>query len=46
MSVDKRERMRQLIDRLNEASRQYYDLNEPTISDDAWDAMYAELRAL
>ena len=46
MSVEKRERMRELIDRLNEASRQYYDLNEPTISDDAWDAMYAELRAL
>ena len=46
MSVEKRERMRELIDRLNETSRQYYDLNEPTISDDAWDAMYAELRAL
>lgn len=40
------ERMRELIDALNEASHRYYDLNEPTISDDAWDAMYAELRAL
>ena len=38
--------MRQLIGRLNEASRQYYELNEPTLSDDEWDAMYAELRAL
>ena len=44
--MDKRERMRQLIGRLNEASRQYYELNEPTLSDDEWDAMYAELRAL
>lgn len=40
------ERMRELIDKLNEASHRYYDLNEPTISDDEWDAMYAELRAL
>ncbi len=40
------ERMRELIDRLSEASHRYYDLNEPTISDDEWDAMYAELRAL
>ena len=40
------QRMRELVDALNEASKRYYDLNEPTISDDAWDAMYAELRAL
>lgn len=38
--------MRELIDKLNEASRRYYDQNESDISDDEWDAMYAELRGL
>lgn len=40
------QRMRALIDKLNEASRRYYDQNESDISDDEWDAMYAELRKL
>lgn len=40
------QRMRGLIDELNEASRRYYDQNESDISDDEWDAMYAELRKL
>lgn len=40
------QRMRELIDKLNEASRRYYDQNESDISDDEWDAMYAELRWL
>ena len=40
------QRMRGLIDMLNEASRRYYDQNESDISDDEWDAMYAELRKL
>ena len=40
------QRMRGLIDKLNEASRRYYDQNESDISDDEWDAMYAELRTL
>ena len=40
------QRMRSLIDKLNEASRRYYDQNESDISDDEWDAMYAELRKL
>ena len=40
------QRMRELIDKLNEASRRYYDQNESDISDDEWDAMYAELRGL
>ena len=44
--MDAKQRMRALIDRLNEASHRYYDLNEPTMSDDEWDAMYAELRVL
>ena len=35
-----------MIDKLNEASRRYYDQNESDISDDEWDAMYAELRKL
>ena len=40
------ERMRELVDRLNEASRIYYDQNDAAMSDDEWDAMYAELRRL
>ena len=40
------QRMRELIDKLNDASYKYYVLNEPDISDDEWDAMYAELRRL
>lgn len=40
------QRMRELIDKLNEASRRYYDQNESDISDDEWDAMYAELCGL
>ena len=44
--MDEQHRMRTLVDKLNEASHRYYDLNEPTISDDEWDAMYAELRSL
>ena len=44
--MDERHLMRELVDQLNEASHRYYDLNEPAMSDDAWDAMYAQLRAL
>ena len=40
------ERMRELVDRLNEASSVYYDQNDAVMSDDEWDAMYAELRRL
>ena len=40
------QRMRGLIDKLNEASCRYYNQNESDISDDEWDAMYAELRKL
>ena len=40
------ERMRSLIERLNAASRAYYDGNDAIMSDDEWDAMYAELRRL
>ena len=39
-------RMRELVDKLNEASRRYYDQNDSMMSDDEWDAMYAKLRAL
>ena len=36
--MDDKQRMRGLIDKLNEASRRYYDQNESDISDDEWDA--------
>ena len=39
-------RMRELIDRLKEASYAYYVLDNPVISDMQWDRMYDELRAL
>ena len=39
-------RMQELVRRLNEASRRYYDQNESIMSDDEWDAMYAQLRRL
>jgi len=39
-------RMRELVDRLNETAYQYYTLDAPTISDKEWDAMYDELVAL
>ena len=37
------DRMRELVDRLNETAYQYYTLDAPTISDAEWDAMYDEL---
>ena len=36
-------RMRELVDRLNETAYQYYTLDAPTISDKEWDALYDEL---
>ncbi len=36
-------RMRELVDRLNETAYQYYTLDAPTISDAEWDALYDEL---
>ena len=44
--MDKLQRMQELIARLNAASKAYYDGNDAVISDDEWDAMYAQLRAL
>lgn len=37
------EEMRKLVDRLNETAYQYYVLDEPTISDKEWDALYDRL---
>jgi DNA ligase (NAD+) len=39
-------RMAELVERLNELSYQYYVLDEPTVSDAEWDALYDELLAL
>ena len=36
-------RMRELVDRLNETAYQYYTLDAPTISDAEWDRLYDEL---
>ena len=45
-SAPKKERLRELTDRLNSASYAYYVLDEPVISDKQWDEMYDELKAL
>lgn len=37
------DRMRELVDRLNETAYQYYTLDNPTISDGEWDRLYDEL---
>ncbi len=37
------ERMRQLVDQLNEANRAYYEQDNPFISDAQWDKLYSEL---
>ena len=37
------DRMRELVDRLNETAYQYYTLDAPTISDKEWDTLYDEL---
>lgn len=39
-------RMRELVDRLNETAYEYYTLDAPSISDKEWDQMYDELVAL
>lgn len=44
--MDERQRMQVLIERLDAASAAYYDGNDAIMSDDEWDAMYAELRRL
>lgn len=44
--MDERQRMQALIERLDAASAAYYDGNDAIMSDDEWDAMYAELRRL
>lgn len=43
---DKKERMRELIDKLNEASRAYYAQDREIISNFEYDALYDELQGL
>ncbi len=40
------EKMRALVDRINEASYRYYTLSDPTMSDAEWDKLYDELKVL
>ncbi len=40
------DKMRALVDRLNETAYQYYALSQPSISDGEWDALYDALVAL
>lgn len=44
--MDPLDAMRSLVDRLSEASRQYYVLDKPIMSDREWDRLYDELKAL
>lgn len=40
------EKMRALVDRINEASYRYYTLSDSAMSDAEWDKLYDELKAL
>lgn len=40
------EKMRALVDKINEASYRYYTLSEPSMTDAEWDALYDELRKM
>ncbi len=40
------DRMRALVDRLNQTAYEYYTLDNPSISDKEWDALYDELLKL
>jgi DNA ligase (NAD+) len=40
------DRIRYLVDTINYASKKYYTDDEPVMSDDEWDELYAELTAL
>lgn len=40
------DRMRELVDKLNEYARQYYVLDNPTVSDKEYDKLYDELKKL
>ncbi|MCH5160595.1 MAG: NAD-dependent DNA ligase LigA [Clostridiales bacterium] len=44
--MNETEKMRALVDRLNELAYKYYVLDEPIVSDKEYDAMYDELVAL
>ena len=44
--MDSMEAMRALVARINEASRHYYVLDNPIMSDREWDGLYDELKAL
>ncbi len=44
--MDNFERMRQLVDILNKYAYEYYVLDEPTVSDKEYDALYDELLSL
>ena len=37
------DRMRELVDKLNKYAREYYELDNPTVSDAEYDALYDEL---
>ena len=37
------DRMRELVDRINQLNYHYYVLDDPIASDDEWDALYREL---
>ena len=40
------DRINELVDILNEASRNYYELDNPTITDQEYDDFYRELEEL
>ena len=44
--MDKISKMKELVEKISKASYEYYVLDNPTISDKEWDALYDQLKAL
>lgn len=44
--MDKINKMKELVEKISKASYEYYVLDNPTISDKEWDALYDQLKAL
>lgn len=46
MSDPTQDRIKDLIDKINQYNKEYYDLNAPTVSDDVYNELYAQLQQL
>ncbi|MBO4539540.1 MAG: hypothetical protein J5781_04630, partial [Clostridia bacterium] len=44
--MDQEQRMKELVQKLNRYAKEYYELDNPTVSDKEYDALYYELVGL